>query len=503
MDTGKQQRLNILTKDAKSKIINPFEKHNWQCVITNAVEDGEFLLIQLDKNNITYKIGFLYSSATDNRVYKRLDSEVDLIIINGSFYHIESFAYGISTKVVESKNIQDYILEWNKSASNGKISSPNPQRPKTLFKEFNNRIQSENPINQIWSRIRQFKTKGLAEKLVIQRSQQLGITLSQDDIISKASGLAFCIQNGCDYFENAINQKTNQRIISLYYGAIAFASAEMLVCPNGAKSLQEVEDMTKFGHGLYTFDSLTENAFEGFVVGVLSNGFFKKWIEFLEYDVSEFPTKKPRKAQEIDLTNPYVTNLIDLFSRIPELEDLLGMLTENQENWLLFNYDMEANGLRYENRGATYLKITDKSCSKTVEDIAKLDLPLEQIEYIETDEPYLHFRALLNHPDHKYWHEIIKLHNSPFTATSYILPIFSSINEYRCIATVILYALSILVRYRPSIWRSVVTGQYENYLALTEEFLFVYERLAPEQFLESLLGTKLHVVQSGSILAVH
>ena len=61
----------------------------------------------------------------------------------------------------------------------------------------------------------------------------------------------------------------------------------------------------------------------------------------------------------------------------------------------------------------------------------------------------------------------------------------------------------ILVRYRPSIWRSVVTGQYENYLALTEEFLFVYERLAPEQFLESLLGTKLHVVQSGSMLAVH
>ena len=179
------------------------------------------------------------------------------------------------------------------------------------------------------------------------------------------------------------------------------------------------------------------------------------------------------------------------------------MLTENQENWLLFNYDMEANGLKFKDRGATYLKITDKSCSKTLEDIENLDLPLEQIEYIETNEPYLHFRALLNHPDHKYWYEIIKLHKSPFTSTSYILPIFSSINDYRCIATVILYSLSILVRYRPSIWRSVVTGQYENYLALTEEFLFVYERLAPELFLESLLGTKIHVVQSGSMLAAH
>ena len=96
---------------------------------------------------------------------------------------------------------------------------------------------------------------------------------------------------------------------------------------------------------------------------------------------------------------------------------------------------------------------------------------------------------------------MVKQHRSPFTATSYIMPIFGSVNEYRCITVVILYALSILVRYRPSIWLEVVSGKHENYLALTEEFLSVYERLAPQQFLEALLDKSLNVVQPGSLFS--
>ena len=41
----------------------------------------------------------------------------------------------------------------------------------------------------------------------------------------------------------------------------------------------------------------------------------------------------------------------------------------------------------------------------------------------------------------------------------------------------------------------------KNYLALVEEFLDVYERLAPQEFIESLLSKQVHVIQSGSIFA--
>jgi len=242
----------------------------------------------------------------------------------------------------------------------------------------------------------------------------------------------------------------------------------------------------------------------GFVVGVLSNGFFKKWVEFLGCDVSSFPNKKPRKPSDVDLSSDYVTTLVELFSHIPELEGLFRMVSNSPTNWLIFNYDSESNGRHFfnsERSRDTYVTINDISCSKTIEEIAKLDLPIEQIEYMASEYPGLNFKALVRHPEHKYWHGAIKQHHSPFTASSYILPIFGSVSEYRCITTVILYALSILVRYRPSIWREVISGQYENYLALTDEFLSVYERLSPELFLGALLNTRVRVVLSGSMSA--
>jgi hypothetical protein len=57
------------------------------------------------------------------------------------------------------------------------------------------------------------------------------------------------------------------------------------------------------------------------------------------------------------------------------------------------------------------------------------------------------------------------------------------------------------MRYRPSIWREVVSGKHENYLALIEEFLDVYERLAPQEFFENLISKQVSVTQSGSIFS--
>ena len=456
------------------------------CTIGNAhkrkLPNGEYIIINLKKANVEFKIAFLHSCATANSVYKELDRTVDLIVLNGSFYHLESYAYGIETKVIEKSTIQSYVIKWNSLVSVGKISAGGPKKPKLKPRGFTSHIQSESPINQIWSRIKQFKTRGLAKKLIFERYAAASKVCSSEDLDLKAEGLAFCIQNGCDYFEAASKQKLNQRIVSLYYGAIAFASAEMLASPDGPVSLEEVENITKNGHGLYTLDSIDENSFEGFVVGVLSNGFFKEWVDFLGCDISAFPSKKPKNPGDIDLSKNEVTTLIELFSRIPELEDLFFMVTNSPVNWLNLDSDDEANGgysLHKPRSRETYITISDISGSKSIEDIASLSLPLEQIEYQKSKYPGLHFKALIKHPDHESWNGALKLHHTPFTGTSWIIPVFGSVSDYRVICIVLLYALSILVRYRPSIWREVESGKYENYLVLTEEFLGVYERLAP------------------------
>ncbi len=504
MDTGIKTRLGILEAAAKTDVIESFRIHNWECSIEGRFPNGEYIIITLKKASTEFKIALLYSCAIENSVYKELDRTVDLIVLNGSFYELESYAYGIETKIIEKSTIGSYVIEWNSLVSVGKISAGGPKKSKLKPREFTGYIQSESPINQIWSRIKQFKTRGLARKLIVERYAAESRIYSSEDLDVKAEGLAFCIQNGCDYFEAASKQKLNQRIVSLYYGAIAFASAEMLASPDGRVSLEEVEKITKYGHGLYTFDSIDKNSFEGLVVGALSNGFFKKWVEFLGCDVSAFPSIKPKKPEDIDLSKNEVTTLIELFSRIPELEDLFLMITNSPVNWLNFNYAKEANvGFGSHNPGLreTYVIINDVSSSKSIEDIASLTLPLEQIEYQNSEYPGLHFKALIKHPDHAHWYGALKQHRTPFTRTSVIIPLFGSVSDYRVICVALLYALSILVRYRPSVWREVESGKYENYLALTEEFLDVYERLAPQEYFEALLSKSVHVTQPGSLSA--
>jgi len=423
MDTDKESRLRILESAAKADIIEPFRVHNWECSIEGKFPNGEYVVINLKKLNIEFKIALLYSCTTANSVYKTLDQTVDLIVINGGIYHLESYASGIQTTIIEKSSIQSYVIKWNAMISDGKISVGAPGNPKPKPKEFVSHIQSEDPVNQIWNRIRQFKTRGTAKRLLVERYTASNENPSNETLEAKAEGLAFCIQNGCDYFEAASKQKLNQRIVSLYYGAIAFASAEVLALPHGPSSLDEIESMTKYGHGLYAFDSSDNNSFEGFIVGVLSNGFFQKWVEFLGCDVSMFPSREPQRAEDIDLSKNEVTTLIELFSRIPELEGLFSLVTNSPANWLTFDCSHGTNGEVGSNKprqSETYVTIKDISCSKSIEDIASLTLPIEQIEYQTSEEPGLHFKALVKHPEHEYWYDALNQHRSPFTATSLI-----------------------------------------------------------------------------------
>jgi len=100
----------------------------------------------------------------------------------------------------------------------------------------------------------------------------------------------------------------------LYYGTMALAQAEMLASPSGPTDLDEVEDMTKFGHGLYALPT-PEGGFADLQVGVLARGFFPKWMESLEHDTSGYPQKRPRSAAALErVPTDMACSLRDLFA---------------------------------------------------------------------------------------------------------------------------------------------------------------------------------------------
>lgn len=167
-------------------------------------------------------------------------------------------------------------------------------------------------------------------------------------------------------------------------------------------------------------------------------------------------------------------------------------------------YDQDANpGLslfgKRERPSRSYVLLVDDSARLTTEAIAAFPGPISEIAEVASADPGRHFRVAVDHAGKETWWEALPIHHSPFERNALVLPIFSAVGEYRAICVVLLYALSIVVRYRPSVWRRVQEGDLDHMRVLIEAFLAAAERVLPEQFLEKVTGQRVFAKQPGSL----
>jgi hypothetical protein len=146
----------------------------------------------------------------------------------------------------------------------------------------------------------------------------------------------------------------------------------------------------------------------------------------------------------------------------------------------------------------SYVLLVDDTGRLAKEDVALLPGPISEIIEVSSEGAGRHFRVAVEHPSGKFWWDSLHIHHSPFQRDALILPIFGVIGEYRAISVVLLYALSIIVRYRPSIWRRVQEGDLDHMRVIIEAFLAVVERILPEQFLAKVTGQRIVAKHSGS-----
>lgn len=496
---GVELRMKILREAADQQLIKPFRTHGWNAAVRSEDTSGEYLIVEGTKAAVTHRVALLYSSATDNKHYKVLDAAVDHIFTNGALYQIESFAHGITKPVTQVDEFFPVLVAWNKELAPDTHKPVPPPRPRTT-----RYITAENPLIGIWSRLDQFASVTLAEKLITRRAADSSVVLAQEATRAKAVGVAFAIRNASDYFRGVPFESLNKRILSLYYGGLALAFAEMLASPAGPADLDEVEGITKQGHGLYTVPSVTGD-FGGLHVGVLASGFFPRWVSFLGHDTSLFPKAKSRTSSDLE-KQPVgtVTTMRELLATLPELGDLFLEVFQTAPSWIVpvFNLEENSGGRGFGQVGkteSTYIHLTDASGRVPVERIRNAAWPITEITAIAASNESAHaFRARVDHAGLKFWQEALPLHRSPFRdSPTLILPVISDIYEYRAIAMITLYALSIMVRYMPSAWRRVEGGDWDEHLSLVKNALGVFERLLPEQFLESIIGERIHASQPG------
>jgi len=504
-DTGAKQRLALLQQDAERNILGPLRTHGWVAEVERIVEAGEYLIISAERGGQSHRIGLLYTSATDNRVYKTLANQVEHVFFNGASYMVESFAHGLDKPVGSSGDFHALLLQWNAASTDGKFVAGDLSEPTPSIRSQSRTLLSDQPIDAVWLRLRQFQSVTLAKRLVVERARSDGIELDDAVIKTKAEGLAYALRNATDYYQAREVRNVSQRVLNLYYGSLSFAFAEMLALPKGPDTLSEIENSTKQGHGLYTIDQI-EGSLEHLVVGIIRSGFFPAWMRAIGVPAGDIPERKPRQPKDLEnLPSDSWISLEQLFASIPELSDLFHDIFESKPRWVRPTYDNEANASQSifgEGPPATssYSIFVDDSGRLTKEDIAEFPGPITQIMPLASPNSARHFRVAVDHTGKEYWWQALDLHDSPFERGALILPILGAVGEYRAICVVLLYALSIVVRYRPGIWRRVQEGDLDHMRVLIEAFLAVVERVLPEQFLEKITGQRIFAKQPGSFV---
>ncbi|MGF6810288.1 hypothetical protein OKW30_005480 [Paraburkholderia sp. Clong3] len=490
-------RIAILRTDVERGILQPFRSHGWVAEIDQEHDYQSSLEVVVTKGGKTVRLGVLYSTATDNAFYKRLEQRVRHIFFNGQPYMLDSFAHGISVPVEPLGDFFPLLVALNKQLEPDRTPAV-ISKPKIAVR----RITDENPLNGILARLQQFTSVNLAARLVERRANHEAVILTQEQVATKAAGIAYAMRNALDYISFSPTDKLNKRILGLYYGTIAFAFAEMLASPSGPSDLDGVEEMTKQGHGLYAVPGV-HGGFADVHVGVLATGFLPQWLAFLGLDTSTFPKRKPRSASDLDAVPKGMScTLQSLFASMPEIDDLFAQVFGGTPGWIVPVYDMIENRLPAINGtgkkvDSTYALFVDRSGLVPVGRLENSGWPITEVQQVER--PNIDgnaFRGRVDHSGHDSLWSVLPTHSSPFrNRTTLLFPTIGGMREYRTIAATTLYALSILVRYMPSAWRRIEGGDEDQYLALVTASLGVWERVLPEEFLECIAGETIVTAQ--------
>ncbi len=493
-------RLSLLRNEVEQTILKPLRSHGWNAQVDAETDGHDCIEVSASRDEVTVRIAVLYSNSVANQFYRSLEERVERIFYQGQPYKLESYAHGVTIPVEPLGDFFPFLLEMNKRIEPDRSPSPKPRRYSPR------RITAENPLEAIFARLEQFTSVRLATKLVERRALSEGVELSPDVVATKATGVAFSMRSALDYAGASSSDKLNRRVLGLYYGVMAFAQAEMLASPTGPSDLDEVEGMTKQGHGLYTVTG-AEGGFADLRVGVLATGYLPQWLSFLGGDATAFPRKKPRGQADLDaLPSTMWCTLRDLFASMPEVDDLFAEALGGPPRWVVAVHDGASNLRQSVIQGATrkadstYGLFVDRSGLVPLEALEGAGWPLAEVRRVtEGESAGMAFRARVDHAGHDVWWDVLPTHSSSFGHRgALLLPTLGGMREYRTIAAATLYALSIMARYMPSAWRRVDGGDEDQYLALVRASLTVWERVLPEHFLESIAGEAVHTRQPGS-----
>lgn len=309
---------------------------------------------------------------------------------------------------------------------------------------------------------------------------------------SKAEGLSFCISSAQEYFQTDPESNLTTHSLMYYYGTLSLLSALLVADVGNKVTLEHVQKFTKLGHGLKMIEVPGCPAPHSLALYLTSGGFLINYLksqDYLSEHLSSLIVNKSIKDYK-DVTSEDEDKLIcfnDLIKRIPEL---LPLYDEIYDEWPLY-INFELDSLTIAGTDQKMSKVTlsqDNNCKRLSEKMI-FDILPELVKIglkVETDNDVKKF--VTERIEVEKLHKITTLekYHSVLAETVYIKPLKTVIDDPLIIHFMLLYLLSILVRYQPFVWRNIMSGVSEPYRPLIAQYLRAVERIVPNLFINKL-----------------
>ncbi len=378
-------------------------------------------------------------------------------------------------------------------------------------------IVAENIGEAIWLRFRRLTSPTLCKRMILARAPELASNIA----MQKGQEVASSVRSALGYWQSQPNS-LNSKILSRYYAILQVSIAEQVADPASAADLLQIQSHTESGHGLWTIATPEGEFPANRIIACQNRGHFYnyclyKGIDLTPYTVGARPDSWEKLSGEKKLR---VVTLADMFRRVPELqlliEETLGVqslsfrigydsrnfeiISERRQAYLQRTGQFMVDPPREEGPVTTFIGIYPHGQKFSVEYLNSLELPFTNIREAEStgfrkDSIFL---ADLQHPSGTNWHDNIETYKSGYCGTSIISPVWG-IRDIFIIHFAILYTLSIVVRYLPSLWHEIEDGELDHIRALIEQYLAIVDNVLPVISIQRITGRKLIPVQPGSL----
>lgn len=366
-------------------------------------------------------------------------------------------------------------------------------------------------------RIKRLQDEEICRRVLREKSNSTNI--KQEIIDKKAKGLSSAIKSSLGFLQQETSS-LNAWILSRYYALLQITIAEQVSSLNNEKDLLQIQESTACGHGLNTV-LIDKNDISSFSVYLRSIGYFRTYLEHLGYKNTKYllevsPSKMPEKHEE---NKEYIISLFELFRRLPELADYIkeyiGQPPLSFHIGHSIKNDLIAEQIVHKEmkegkvprsifdarvKGETYINIYTTEYN---EEIMQNLIPiLSNIIFSEAKDEYDRdkYIGLLKHKS-EHWQDELPTHKSSYCGSSYIVPIFNEINDIIAIHFLILYGLSIIVRYYPNLWYEIEKGKYSYLTPLLEHYLIIFDNTVPQIMLSRITERKIHTTTPDSLWA--